>query len=228
MIKKDTMVSILQLESARARGEKVSEYTSARVYAECYLIDIIEALDSGVPYINSIAFLSANARCDRQTAYVVLGKVLHKANYIRPKGVAQRAELKPIEIIAPVIEKKLVDPVIPIAEKTKPVIKETKPVSIPPAVKISDSAKYIETGMVQEEKTVGKWDHLSNDGVIGSTRFLGEEHKWASPEVLQKEKDDLAYLRKMSDEEDRRREEREKAKDLKALQQETLTQPDKE
>ena len=215
MIKKDTMVSILKLESARYRGEKVSEYTSARVYAECYLADIIEALDSGVPYINAIAFLSANAKCGRQTAYVVLGKVLHKLNYIRPKD------------IAPVIEKKLVDPVIPIAEKPKP-IKETKPISIPPIAEITAPAKYIETGVELDGKTPGKWDSLRGNMVIGPGRFMGEEHRWASPETLQKEKDDLAYLRKMSAEEDRRREERKKAKVLKALQQETQIQSDKE
>ena len=87
MSKKDVLISILQIESARARGEKVSEVTSARVHAEHYLADIIEALNSGVPYARSISFLSVEARCSRQTAYLVLRKVLLKANYVRPKEV---------------------------------------------------------------------------------------------------------------------------------------------
>lgn len=218
-----TLVAMLQLQAAWSRGEKVSEFTSARTHAEFFLNQFIDALNSGVSYSETVSCLAVGARCSRHTASDILGKTLRKAGYIKPEEVVQHAEPRPIEII---------EPVIPIAKKAKPKpikpIKETKPVSILPIAEITDSAKYIETGVDLDVKTPGKWDSLRGNMVIGQGRFMGEEHKWASPETLQKEKDDLAYLRKMSEEEDRRREERKKAKVLKELQQETQIQSDKE
>lgn len=217
-----TLAAMLQLQAARTRGEKVSEFTSARTHAEFFLNQFIDALNSGVSYSETVSCLSVSAECSRHTAYDILGKVLRKAGYIRPEEVVQRTELKPIELI---------EPVIPVAEKPKP-IQKTKPVPVPPIAEISDPAKYMEkeqkSGVVQEGKAPGKWDHLRGDVVLGPGRFMGEEHRWASPETLQKEKDDLAYLREMSEAEDKRREERKKAKVLKELQQETQIQSDKE
>lgn len=144
MSKKDTMISILQLQSARARGEKVSEFTSARTHAEFYINHIIDALNSGVPYSEAVSFLSINAGCGRHVAYDVLGKVLRKAGYIRPEDTAKPSTQVTLrEKTKAPVDKKFVEPVIHVAEKPKPAIKPSPvPIPVPSAGVFSDATEY--------------------------------------------------------------------------------------
>ncbi|MHB1098033.1 MAG: hypothetical protein ACYCZR_00630 [Burkholderiales bacterium] len=245
---------MMQLDLARLHGEEVSEFRAARVIAEYMLDDYIEMLDRGMSRSAIIEYLAHAACSSRQTAAVALLRVLKKAKYI-PKNIEAPILAKRAEKSSPVEAKAKIQPEVSVGEappvtpksdssqapapivhpaihaKADPVVSVAQEMSPAPTdFKISAFVECVEKpAESSEEKKPDKWAHLSTDDVVGRG-FLGEEHRWMTPEEIQKAKEDLDRLHRISNEMSDRRKEIEKTKiqQKEATQTQPETQPDKE
>ena len=253
--RRDIVAAMMHLDLSRSRGEEISEFKATRVIAEYFLDDHVEMLDRSMSRSAVIVYLAHAACASRKAAATVLGQVLKKAKYIPPENIetpapgekpkmsspaaskakiqpkvsevgASRVRTKPGSAPAPVpivhtaVQAKA-DPVVPVDQEMAPV---------PPDFKISAPAECVEKpAESSEEKKSDKWAHLSTDGVVGRG-FLGEEHRWMTPEEIQKAKKNLERLHRISNEMSDRRKESEKTKiqQQETSQTQTETQPDKE
>lgn len=239
----DIANDLLDLEARRRRGEPINEFQSARIHAEFRLARIIDSLNSGMPRSEVIGILAITSQTSRRVACDALGKVLRKAKFDQPQEpspaaakVKIQAEVSvgeappvtpksdssqaPAPIVHPAIHAKA-DPVVSVAQEMSPA---------PTDFKISAFVECVEKpAESSEEKKPDKWAHLSTDDVVGRG-FLGEEHRWMTPEEIQKAKEDLERLHRISNEMSDRRKEIEKTKiqQKEATQTQPETQPDKE
>ncbi len=206
----DRAVAMMQLEAAKARGEKVSEITAARITAEFFLEYLIEALNGGLSRSAAIGILSVRAGVSRATAGDVLWRVLKKAKYVVPESsqapVTPKAEEIPPSRSAGKVSKvnssSKPEPVSKTSGSFEPVPKGRLPTA---ETKISAPAELPgKASPSSTEAPFDKWEHLRGDEVIGRG-FLGEEHRWMTPEEMQKAKEQRDELHRISNAEAQKR-----------------------
>jgi len=236
----------MQLDLARLHGEEVSEFRAARVIAEYMVDDYIEMLDRGMPRSAIIEYLAHAACSSRKTAAVALWRVLKKAKYI-PKNIETPAPTAKPKRSSPAASKAKIQAEVS-EDEPHPLTLPPKPDPISaPAAQPTDPPKVEPVALVDqevsrdpaelaakpaestEEAKPDKWARLGVEGVVGRG-FLGEEHRWMTPEEIKNAKEDLEHLHGISNDDSKRRKEFEKAKiQQKGVSQtQPETQPDKE
>lgn len=181
---------LFKTEAARARGEQISEFKIARLYADSMWSDITEMMDNGVSKANIVGLIMITARIGRTAAYNVVSnkinsaanrnrKVKIKSEVSKESGAEQKAS--PVAA-APVPAPKPVQPVV----QAKPA---PAPVSTPtPATSAS----------AESDQPVDKWAHLRGNNIIVGKGFLGEEERWMTPEEIKADKDRRAAIERAS------------------------------
>lgn len=70
---------LFKTEAARSRGEQISEFKIARLYADSMWSDITEMMDNGVSKANIVGLIMITARIGRTAAYNVVSNKINSA-----------------------------------------------------------------------------------------------------------------------------------------------------
>ncbi len=248
--RRDIAAAMMQLDLARLRCEEINEFKAARIVAEYMLDQYIEMLDKGMPRSAIIEYLAHAACTSRKTAADVLLRVLKKAKYVPLKKetpppaekssnslsvVAEAKIWQEVSVGKPTLVTPKPDPYPAPAPIAHPAVPEKTDSAVPVDQEVFLATSDFKISALAElatkpaEKKHDKWAHLNNDGVVGRG-FLGEEHRWMTPEEIRKEKEDRERLHRISNADLDRRKEIEKAKkqQKEASQTQPEAQPDKE
>lgn len=179
---------LFKTEAARARGEQISEFKIARLYADSMWSDITEMMDNGVSKANIVGLIMITARIGRTAAYnVVSNKINSAAN--RNRKVKIKSEVSK--------ESGAKQKVSPAVAAPVPAPSPVQSVSAKPAPAPAPAPATSASTESNQPTSNDKWAHLRGDGVIGKG-FLGEENRWMTPEEMQADKERRAAIEKVS------------------------------